>query len=133
MTWLDGTSGQRAHSRLEPLDEAVFSKSGVLGISSGAGRFYVPRAASILKVTAAVGTAPTGQPLLVDVNLNGVTVFTTQANRPSIAAGAFKVAAGAVPDVTTLVEGDLLSVDIDQVGSGVAGSDLSVFVLMSVS
>jgi hypothetical protein len=132
-TWLDGTSTLRAESQLEPIDPAVFSRGGTLLVVTGAGRHYVLRACKILGVVAAVGTAPTGASILCDVNKNGTTVFTTQGNRPSIAAAATKVSSAAVPDVTTLAAGDLLSVDIDQVGSSVAGSDLTVTVYMMVT
>jgi hypothetical protein len=84
---------------------------------------------TIVSVTTRVKTAPTGQALLVDVNKNGTTIFTTQGNRPSIAAGA-KTSAIMVPDVTVLASLDILSVDVDQVGSGVAGADLCVVVLV---
>ena len=131
MPWLDGTSGSRQLYEIEALDEAVFSRVGALIVVTGDGRFYVPRAREIISVVAAVGTAPTGASILIDVNKNGTTIFTTQGNRPSVAASAFKVAAPAVPDVTSVAAGDLLSVDIDQVGSSVAGSDLTVIVLMA--
>ncbi len=131
--WLDGTSTLRAESQLEPIDPAVFSRAGTLIVTAGSGRHYVLRACKILGVVAAVGTAPTGASILIDVNKNGTTVFTTQANRPAIAAAATKVASPAVPDVTVLAAGDLLSVDIDQVGSSVAGADLSVIVYMMVT
>jgi hypothetical protein len=74
-----------------------------------------------------VGTAPTGAAILVDVNKNGTTIFTTQGNRPSIAAGG-NASSAAVPDVTSLAAGDFLTVDVDQIGSTVAGSDLTVIV-----
>jgi hypothetical protein len=129
--WIDGTSSNRTISEIEALDEAVFSRAGSLIVATGAGRFYVPRAREIIGVVAAVGTAPTGSTILVDVNKNGTTIFTTQGARPSIAIGATKVASAAVPAVTTVVAGDLLSVDIDQVGSTIPGADLTVIVLMA--
>ena len=70
-------------------------------------------------------TAPTGASIVVDVNKNGTTIFTTQANRPTVAA-AGNVSGQAVPDVTSLAVGDYLTVDIDQVGSTIAGADLVV-------
>lgn len=110
---------------------AVFSRPGVLAVAVGQGQFYVTRASTITGVVMAVGTAPTGATILCDVNKNGTTVFTTQGNRPSIAISAFKVAANASPDVTSLAVGDLLSVDIDQVGATIAGSDLTVIVTLA--
>jgi hypothetical protein len=65
------------------------------------------------------------------VNKNGTTIFTTQANRPTIAISGNTDESG-VPDVTALADGDYLEVDIDQIGSTVAGSDLTVQIYMTV-
>jgi hypothetical protein len=84
-----------------------------------------PCTLTIVKVKICVKTAPTGAALIVDVNKGGTTIFTAQENRPQIAAGATSGDSG-TPDVTSLVEGDKLTVDIDAVGSSVAGADLTV-------
>lgn len=107
---------------------AVFGADGALTVRTGATRFRFPWAVTILGVTAAVGTAPTGASLIMDVSKNGTTIFTTQGNRPTIAAGANATASEPTPDVTSMAAGDYLTVDIDQIGSTVAGSDLSVFI-----
>ena len=91
-----------------------------------------PCTLSIVKVKLVVKTAPTGQAIIVDVNKNGTTIFTTQANRPQIAAGSTTGDSG-TPDVTALAEGDKLTVDVDQVGSGTAGADLTVEVVCNQS
>lgn len=77
------------------------------------------------KVYANVKTAPTGQSILIDINLNGSTIWSTQSNRVAIAAAA---TAGTQTsfDTTALVQGDVLTFDIDQVGSGTAGADLTI-------
>lgn len=93
----------------------------------------MPFAGTIVGVIASVGTAPTGSSVVCDVNKNGTTVFTTQANRPSIAAGTTSTTMTAVPDVTVVAAGDLLSVDIDAVGNSTAGSDLTVVVELAVA
>lgn len=116
---------------IDVLDElAYFSRSGTLTAPyTGVGRFRAPFPVTILGVTAAVNTAPTGASLIVDVHKNGITVFTTQSNRPTIIAGAFETGSEAVPDVTSINgTGDYLTVDIDQIGSTVAGADLTVFI-----
>ena len=87
-----------------------------------------PCTLTITKVKLVVKTAPTGAAIIVDVNKNGITIFTTQANRPQIAIDATTGDSG-TPDVTALAEGDKLTVDLDQVGSGTAGADLTVEVV----
>lgn len=107
-----------------------FSYAGVLPASlTGAQRIYVEDGWTIVSVRASVGTAPVGQSILIDVNKNGATIFSTQGNRPTIAAGTNTDVSG-TPNVTALSSGDYLTVDIDQVGGSTAGSDLVVSVLL---
>lgn len=111
-----------------PTDDVIsFSRSGTLTVATGAGRFRFPFPVVLLAVSAAVGTAPTGAAVLADVNKNGTTIFTTQGNRPNIAVST-NAAAETTPDVTAMAVGDYLTVDVDQIGSTVAGADLTVIV-----
>jgi hypothetical protein len=96
-----------------------------LYVVTGKVRFYLQRDYKITAIAVAVGVAPTGSALIVDINKNGTTIFTTQENRPTIAVGANSDLTSA-PDIDTLSVGDYLTVDIDQVGSSFAGSDLTV-------
>lgn len=114
------------HSNLEETVE--FAEIGVLTVKTGTFRWYPPYNITIVDVSASVGTAPTGAAILIDVNKNGTTIFTTGpgTNRPNIAVSTFFDVSGA-PDVTSLLgDTDYLTVDIDQIGSTIAGSDLVV-------
>lgn len=104
-----------------------FHRSGDLEVTPGTLPFPAPFNMTILGVRAAVGTPPTGDDAIVDVNKNGTTIFTTQGNRPTISDGN-ATSTEATPDVTSVDEGDLLTVDIDQVGSSTAGADLVVVI-----
>lgn len=106
----------------------VFGKSGALTVVAGVAQLPIDINCTILSVVARVSTAPTGAAILIDVNKNGTTIFTTQANRPSIAAAANASSVVTNMDVTSLAAGDYLTIDIDQIGSTVAGSDLVVAV-----
>ena len=88
----------------------------------------VPTSLTIIKVKTYVKTAPTGATLIVDVNKGGTTIFTTQGNRPTIAISGNSDDSG-TPDVTSLSEDDVLTVDVDQIGSSVAGADLTIEVV----
>lgn len=88
-----------------------------------------------LKVTGGkieVGTAPTGAALICDVHKNGTTLWTTQGNRPTVAAAGTSAAITA-PDVTSIAQGDRLLLMVDQIGSTVAGKDLSVTLYCEVA
>lgn len=103
----------------------TFTLPGELYVISGKVRFYMQRNFKITGIVAAVAFPPTGSAVILDINKNGTTIFTTQANRPNIAVGA-NSDLNSAPDIDTLSVGDYLTVDIDQVGSSFAGSDLTV-------
>lgn len=119
---------------LEPGVLFAFSKAGTLATGVGTHRIYNDSGATltIKAVRASVGTAPTGSSIIVDINKGATTptsIFTTQANRPTIAAGNFTSGKVTNMNVTTIADGEFFTVDIDAVGSGTAGSDLVVQVL----
>ena len=78
-------------------------------------RMHAPWAGTITNVTATVSTAPTVSAVIIDINKNGTTIFTTQANRPTIAAGT-NDDLSSTPDVTSVAQNDVFTCDIDQVG-----------------
>jgi hypothetical protein len=106
---------------------AEFYVNGTISVGTGATRWYNDTGATltIVGVRATVVGSPTGSALIVDVNRNGTTVFTTQANRPTIAASG-TTSGKVVPDVVSVADGQYLTVDVDQVGSTVPGADLQV-------
>jgi hypothetical protein len=104
----------------------VWSYTGVISaVTNAAPSFIVPFSCTITKAYLYVRTAPTGAAIIVDIHLNGTTIWATQANRVQIAATA-NTGTQTSFDTTALVENDRLDVDIDQVGSSVAGSDLTI-------
>lgn len=110
-----------------PVEAYTFAVTGTIAVATGKSRIYLEHDYVVETVRAAVHTAPAGAALVVDVNKNGTTIYTDQANRPSIAVGT-NSATGNNPAVTTLAAGDYLTVDVDQVGSATAGADLTVTV-----
>lgn len=130
-----GTTGSTVavgnHTHTLTFSLTSFYKSGALSIATGTQLLPVDGTYTIVGTRLTAGTAPAGAAIIVDVNKNGTTIYTTQANRPTIAAGTQTGGPGSAPDVTALSAGDYLSVDIDQVGSGTAGSDLTVSVIVS--
>lgn len=114
----------------QPMVEAYsFSMAGTLTTKTGAMRVYMEVACKIHSVRASVGTAPTGVAVIVDVNKNGTTAYTTQGNRPTIAVST-NTATGGTAANDTFAAGDYLTVDVDQIGSTVAGAELVVVVRM---
>jgi hypothetical protein len=109
----------------------AFSANGVLNPMVGTNRFYNDTGSNayIASIRGSVGVAPEGAAIIIDCNVDGQSIFTNQALRPTIPAGE-------VTAITYLSEytfiwpvGSYLTIDIDQVGSTVAGSDLTVNVV----
>jgi hypothetical protein len=91
----------------------------------------MPRAGKIVKAFIRAKTGPTGQAFICDINLNGTSIWaSTQANRIQIAAAGTNATQTSF-DTTTFAEGDYFEIDIDQVGSGTAGQDVTVVLLCS--
>lgn len=109
----------------------AFGMGGPLVTKVGTGTFYndTGRTLTIVAVRASVGTAPTGGPVVVDVNKNGVTIFATAADQPTIAAATKTDLAGAIA-VATLEDGAYLTVDVDAVGTTTPGVDLTVTIVL---
>lgn len=109
----------------------AFSLGGVLSVGTGTHRIYNDTGVDlqIRSVRASVGTAPSGSAVTCDVNINGTTIFSTQSNRPSIAAAGNTSGRITNMNTTAFTNGQYLTIDIDAIGSGTAGSDLVVQVL----
>lgn len=83
---------------------------------------------TIVKAYLYVKTVNTGASLIVDVNKNGTSIWaSTQANRLTLAAAdADGKTTQTSFDTTDIDEQDILTIDIDQVGSTIAGADLTI-------
>lgn len=128
----EGSDARHAIARNYVPQVVTFGRSGDLEVTAGTHRWYADRAWVIKEVRASVGTVPTGSDAIIDVNLNGTTIFSTQGNRPTIAVST-NTDGSNVPDVTTMVDGDYLTVDIDQIGSTTPGADLTVQVVLEIA
>lgn len=91
-----------------------------------------PRAINRLRdVDFTVTTAPTGAAIVIDVLLNGTTVF-TGVNRPTIDIGTTTTVNSSISYSFSagnfnIIEGDVLTVEVTQVGSVIAGVALKAF------
>lgn len=114
------------------MSSGIINLASVGTLTAAAGKDFAvaPFGGVVKKIAARVGTAPTGATLIVDINKNGTTMFTTQANRPTIAISGTTATMAGNPEVVTFAAGDLLSIDIDQIGSTVAGANLGVSLIV---
>lgn len=110
--------------------QVLFTIEGNLAVESSPFRIYnrtgVTR--TLLEVFLSVSTAPVGNSVLVDVNKDGTTIFTTQSNRPSILDGSTE-GSSILVDVTTWEHNSYLTIDVDQIGIASVGRDLVVHIV----
>lgn len=106
----------------------AFSGQGAQTVRTGKSFVRMLGSGLIVAVQGWLDTAPTGATTFkADVNLNATTIYGTQGNRPIWVASANAPTVGA-HSVTTYSDGDRLSIDVDDVGSTIAGSDLTMTV-----
>lgn len=100
-----------------------FNAEGVLAAVSGAmGAYIVAVESGVLdSVYMYMDYTGTAGVTIVDVNINGVTAFTDQANRPKVYYDGLTKKNEAFPSISGLVKGDIITFDIDTVASGAAG------------
>jgi hypothetical protein len=110
-----GTRGRQGNPGPRGTSGAVFRVEGGVDAFPGFTRLYndTGRDWILRAVRATVETAPNGGNVLVDVNKNGVSVFTDQNQRPLIAPGQLtsgKVIPNGAPVIS---DGDYITVDVD--------------------
>ena len=115
-----------ALSAVEPTLQRWFVDGRLAALTRVGGRFVAPENLTVDGVYITAGDKGTASSTIVDVNRNGWTIFTTQANRPTLAYDAAEPWAVGTPDGNILYAGDQLSIDIDQVATGAAGLGVTV-------
>jgi hypothetical protein len=111
-----------------PAGESVipFARDYELVVAQGRQPYRFPFVATLVGVSAYMGVPCQGSPTVLDVNVDGVSIFANQANRPQI-----PVDTGDLPEITLnipIVPGNRVTIDIDDIGSTLAGEDLTVFI-----
>lgn len=102
----------------------TFTINGNLQVAAYPYRLPIVYRSALVAVYGWVGTAPTGAAILIDLNRNATTIFTVQSKRPRIVAAAFETDRVDDIDVAIFHRGDYCTLDVDQVGSSVAGANL---------
>ena len=96
----------------------TYSYAGAVAVHTGTDKFYPFDTATNVEIEAYVGTAPVGANLIAQIKKDGVAVDTV-----TIAAG---TTSGLTTSTTSYTQGEALTVDITQIGSTTAGSDLKI-------
>lgn len=107
-----------------------FNASNIAVAVESVGVHYAEENLTIEKVVCYIKTPGTSGSTIIDIHKNGTTIFTTQANRPSVAYDDSPPKAEGVPDVTALVAGDVLTFDVD-IDAGGINNNITVIVVCS--
>jgi hypothetical protein len=89
----------------------------------------MPFAMTLTGVRAGVSTAPTGSTVIVDINEAGTSVLSTKLSIDATEKTSTTAATAAVISDSALADDAEITIDIDQVGSTVAGTGLKVWLL----
>jgi len=89
--------------------------------------FRMPYAGTLLAVRATVNTAPTGSTLIVDINEAGTSLLSTKLSIDASEKTSTTAAVPAVISDSALADDAEITIDIDQIGSTVAGKGLKVY------
>lgn len=108
---------------------ACSDETTALTIGTAKVTFRMPHAMTLTAVRANVNTAPTGATIIVDINETASTILSTKL---TIDATEFTSTTAAVPAVisdSALADDAEITIDIDQVGSTIAGKGLKVWLI----
>lgn len=92
-------------------------------------RFRAPYAFKVSAVRASVNTAPTGSTLIVDINEEGTTILSTKLSIDASEKTSTSAATAAVISDPDIADDAEVEIDIDQIGSTIAGAGLKVYLL----
>lgn len=130
---LDGTitlADVSSAAKTECIMLAASDESTALTVATDKVKFIMPYAFTLTGISASVTTAPAGSTLVVDVNEAGTSIMTT--NKIVIDADETSTATAATAPTltdTALASGALITIDVDQIGSGTAGAGLKVYLV----
>ena len=113
--------------KLKYARQALLYVSGDLAVGGNQSAEIVYRGptATITRADGHIKTAPTDADLIFDINVNGTTIWSTQANRLTIAASATSGTQTSF-NTTSVTDGQVITVDVDQVGSTIPGANATV-------
>lgn len=92
-------------------------------------QFRVPYAFTLTDVRCSVNTAPTGSSIIVDINESGSTILSTKLSIDVSETTSTTAATPPVISDTSLADDSIIGIDIDQIGSTIAGTGLKVVLI----
>lgn len=88
-------------------------------------------AGTLIEVRVVCKTAPTGAAIIIDINDDGTSIWSS-GSRLQIPVGDTAASTTTITN-PTVAKGSILTIDIDQIGSTIAGADLTVILIYQVT
>ena len=123
------TTGLAWQGQSEVIGVACSDETTDLATGTGVVTFRMPFATTLTAVRASVTTAPTGSTVIVDINEAGTSVLSTKLSIDASEKTSTTAATAAVISDSALADDAEITIDIDQVGSTVAGAGLKVWLI----
>lgn len=117
------------NTRTDAIGLAVSDETTALTTGTARLTFRMPYALTLTDVRISVTTAPVGSTIIVDVNRNGTSIFSTRVSIDASERTSVTAATAHVLSTTALSSDDEITVDIDQVGSSTAGAGLKLWLI----
>jgi len=114
---------------IESFTVACSDETTLLTTGTAKATFRMPYAFTLTAVRASVNTAPTGSVLTVDINEGGSTILSTKLTIDASEKTSTSAATAAVISDTALADDAEITIDIDGVGSTVAGKGLKIVLI----
>lgn len=116
--------GTNAPKWAAPVGGMMWYFDGTQAVATSKGpQITMPFGLIVESISLSAKGAPTGAALIMDINKDGVSIFST---RPQIDAGAVTGGGTAVFSTTVIPVNSVLTLDVDQIGSTFAGSGITV-------
>ena len=111
-----------------PAEIIVAASDETTALTTGTGKvtFRMPHAMTLSGVRASVTTAPTGSVLTVDINESGTSILSTKLTIDATEKTSTTAATAAVISDSSLADDAEMTIDIDGIGSTIAGAGLKI-------
>ena len=128
---LKATSSTAATWQSLPVEIIIACSDETTALTAGTNKatFRLPYAMTLTGVRANVTTAPTGSTLVVDINKAGTSVLSTKLSIDAAELTSTTAATTAVISDSALADDAKITIDIDQIGSTIAGAGLKVILI----
>jgi hypothetical protein len=125
---LPNTSGTLQTTNTLPTTIQIACSDETTALTAGTAKvtFRMPYAMTLTAVRSSVTTAPTGSTLIVDINEGGTSILSTKLSIDATEKTSTTAASAAVISDANLASDAEITIDIDQIGTTIAGAGLKV-------